>query len=148
LERVIARAGVDAATFRSHFRDLEELRTDLRGAAQRIRRRGCRRLQFAGGVARSDARCPLGDARIPPRRPAPRLFHEQLDDPDSLTPYTAETIGSAIYQQFQATIARFDFQTLEGMIPQMMYTAVLPYLGSAVAAEELRIAPPRPPLAA
>jgi AcrR family transcriptional regulator len=66
----------------------------------------------------------------------------ELADPDSLTPYTAESIGSAIYQQFQATIARWDFDGLEAMIPQMMYTALLPYLGPEAAAEELAIAPP------
>jgi AcrR family transcriptional regulator len=68
----------------------------------------------------------------------------EMADPDQLTPHTAEAIGSAIYQQFQAAIADHDFERLERMIPEMMYAAVLPYLGVGAALEELQIpAPPR-----
>lgn len=66
----------------------------------------------------------------------------ELEEPESLTFHTAETIGSAIYQQFQAAIAVSDFARLEEMIPHMMYMAILPYLGRQVAAEELEIPVP------
>lgn len=69
----------------------------------------------------------------------------ELEDPESLSFHTAESIGSAIYQHFSETIARFDFERLERMIPEMMYAALLPYLGPEAAAEELAIPAPPPP---
>jgi hypothetical protein len=35
----------------------------------------------------------------------------------------------------------------EELVPQLMYAAVLPYLGAAAAAQELEIAPPQPRVA-
>jgi AcrR family transcriptional regulator len=66
----------------------------------------------------------------------------EMEDPDSLSPYTAETVGSAIYQRIQRALAREEFDAFGPGVQEMMYMAVLPYLGPEVAAEELHIQPP------
>jgi AcrR family transcriptional regulator len=70
------------------------------------------------------------------------LGRQEMDDPDALTPATAETIGSAIYQRIQSAFERDQLDRFELGVQEMMYTAVLPYLGPEAAAEELTIAPP------
>lgn len=67
----------------------------------------------------------------------------EMDDPESLTPYTAETISSAIYQRIQNALERDELEKFETAVPEMMYMAVLPYLGPEAAQEELEI-PPTP----
>jgi AcrR family transcriptional regulator len=67
----------------------------------------------------------------------------EMADPESLTPYTAETIGSAIYQRIQTAIETDELEEFESAVPEMMYMAVLPYLGPEAAQEELSI-PPTP----
>jgi hypothetical protein len=67
----------------------------------------------------------------------------EMEDPESLTPYTAETIGSAIYQRIQTAIETDELEEFESAVPEMMYMAVLPYLGPEAAQEELSI-PPTP----
>jgi len=66
----------------------------------------------------------------------------EMEDPDALTPFTAETIGSAIYQRIQAATERYELDKFEPGVQEMMYNAVLPYLGPEAAAEELKIPPP------
>jgi AcrR family transcriptional regulator len=66
----------------------------------------------------------------------------EMEDPDSLTPFTAEAIGCAIYQRIQSAIEHGDIDAFEPGVPEMLYTAFLPYLGQEVAQEELQIPPP------
>lgn len=69
---------------------------------------------------------------------------QQIDDPDSLTRATAEEITGGIFNQLYAVLSRGSLPLEEDHIPQMMYLAVLPYLGSEAALEELNIPPPPP----
>jgi AcrR family transcriptional regulator len=66
------------------------------------------------------------------------LGRRELADPESVSRYTAETIGSAVYDRMRVAIERGEWGTLESMLPDMMYTVVLPYLGPEAAMEELR----------
>jgi AcrR family transcriptional regulator len=68
---------------------------------------------------------------------------QEMPDPDLLTPFTAEAIGSSIYQRMQSALASDQLEEFETSIPEMMYLAVLPYLGAEAAEEELS-APPTP----
>lgn len=69
----------------------------------------------------------------------------ELDDPDSLSRGTAESVGGGIFSQLYAAIGRGPpFPTEEEIVPQLMYTAVLPYLGPEAALEELHTPPPGP----
>jgi AcrR family transcriptional regulator len=67
---------------------------------------------------------------------------EQMADPGSLSVHTAETIAGAIYQRMQSAADRQAFELFGKGVGEMMYTAVLPYLGPEAATAELRIAPP------
>ena len=71
------------------------------------------------------------------------LGRREMEDPDSLTPFTAETIGNAIYGRIQEAFERDELEKFETSVPEMMYMAVLPYLGPEAAREELSI-PPTP----
>jgi AcrR family transcriptional regulator len=71
---------------------------------------------------------------------------QEMADPDLLTPFTAEAIGSSIYQRMQSALANDQLEEFETSIPEMMYLAVLPYLGAEAAEEEL--AAPRTPVPA
>ena len=73
------------------------------------------------------------------------LGRTELEDPDSLTRATAEAVGGAIFSRIRSEVECGDTATLPGLLPKMMYTAVLPYLGPEVAAEELEIPPPPRP---
>jgi len=64
----------------------------------------------------------------------------------SLTRATAEQVGGGICNQMQLAAGTREPMPAEGeIVPQMMYAAVLPYLGAAAAAEELEIPPPAHP---
>jgi AcrR family transcriptional regulator len=67
---------------------------------------------------------------------------QEREDPDSLTPFTAETVGGAVYQRVQASVERNDIEALERSVPELLYSVVLPYLGPEVAREELSIPAP------
>jgi AcrR family transcriptional regulator len=65
------------------------------------------------------------------------------DAPDSLTRATAESLGGGIFNELYATAGEGHQMPPESeIVPQMMYMAVLPYLGPEAAAEELEIPPP------
>jgi AcrR family transcriptional regulator len=70
------------------------------------------------------------------------LGRQELRDPESLTFATAEAIGGTIYNQIRIRIETGGVATLTDLVPKMMYTAVLPYLGPEAASEELGRAPP------
>lgn len=77
------------------------------------------------------------------------LIDEGRDEPgasSSLTRSTAEQVGGGIFHQIYGAVGQG--QSLapgSRIVPEMMYAAVLPYLGPAAAAEELRIPPPPAP---
>jgi AcrR family transcriptional regulator len=65
---------------------------------------------------------------------------EEAEDHDSQTRATAEAVGGGIFAQINAAAER---ETLdEAAVPELMYAAVLPYLGAEAAARELTILPP------
>lgn len=63
--------------------------------------------------------------------------------PPTLTRTTAESLAGAIFWQLSLAAGRSDSPPPEAeLVGGLMFAAVLPYLGRAAAAEELRIAPP------
>ncbi len=71
---------------------------------------------------------------------------QELADPESLTRATAESVGGGIFNQMYAAAGRGGpMPREEDILPQMMYAAVLPYLGPEAALEELSIPPPPVP---
>jgi AcrR family transcriptional regulator len=63
-------------------------------------------------------------------------------DPDRITKATAEALAGGILTQIYAAVAEGPLRPEADLVPDLMYTAVLPYVGPDAAAEELRIAPP------
>lgn len=59
--------------------------------------------------------------------------------PAVLSRFTAEAIGSAIYQRIQTAIENDELEQFEPGMREMMYLAVLPYLGEEAAREELAL---------
>jgi AcrR family transcriptional regulator len=70
------------------------------------------------------------------------LGRQEPGAPTNLTRFTAETIGSTVYQQIQTAIEHDELERFEEGLGEMMYTVVLPYLGEEAAREELTIPPP------
>ena len=62
--------------------------------------------------------------------------------PAGLSRFTAEAIGSAVYQRIQTAIEKEELDAFEDGVREMMYMVVLPYLGEEAAREELEIPPP------
>jgi AcrR family transcriptional regulator len=67
---------------------------------------------------------------------------QELENPGSISRAIAEGITGAIYHRIHVALAAGHFDTLEEMVPELMYHAVLPYLGTEVALEELATPPP------
>lgn len=67
---------------------------------------------------------------------------QELDDPDSLTPVTAESVGGAIFLRMRKAVEREGTEGLSALLPELMHMTVLPYLGPEAAAEELAAPPP------
>ena len=65
----------------------------------------------------------------------------ELEDPELLTPATAQAIAGSIYQQIRGAVERDDADAA-GLVPKLMYNVVLPYVGPAEAQRELTM--PRP----
>jgi len=67
----------------------------------------------------------------------------ELENPGALTRATAESVGGGILNQVYAAVARPGrLPPEEELVPELMYCAVLPYLGAEAALEELYIPPP------
>jgi AcrR family transcriptional regulator len=63
--------------------------------------------------------------------------------PRTLTRATAESLGGGIFNQLYCACGREGaLPPEEDVVPDLMYCAVLPYLGAAAAAEELGMTPP------
>lgn len=63
-------------------------------------------------------------------------------DSASLTRSTADAIGGGILLQILAAVEKGDLEEGDRVVPQLMYSAVLPYLGPAAAEKELHAPPP------
>lgn len=61
--------------------------------------------------------------------------------PGSVSRATAEAIGGAMFFQMYASYDGGSIDTVRAKVPELMYVAVLPYLGPEAAAEELRLVP-------
>jgi AcrR family transcriptional regulator len=62
--------------------------------------------------------------------------------PDSPSRATALGVGGVVFARIQEAVAEGELGLGEGEIPELMYAAVLPYLGADAADEELHIPPP------
>lgn len=63
--------------------------------------------------------------------------------PASVTRVTAEALAGAIFHELCLAAAREGSRPVESeLVPTLMFSAVLPYVGAEAAAEELRIPPP------
>jgi AcrR family transcriptional regulator len=69
----------------------------------------------------------------------------ELDDPDSLTRATAESVGGGIFALIVKSVTLGEPVEESELVPQLMHMAVLPYLGPAAAEAELSIPPPPEP---
>lgn len=70
----------------------------------------------------------------------------ELADPHLLTRATAESIGGGIFNQLYALLGRAATLPPEAeIVPQLLYSIVLPYLGPVAAREELTTPPPSVP---
>jgi AcrR family transcriptional regulator len=70
---------------------------------------------------------------------------QEMEDPDSVPRTTAEALAGAAYGQIYAKVVRGAHEELPALIPQLMATAVMPYLGIEAAMEELRAGEGGPP---
>ena len=71
---------------------------------------------------------------------------QQPGAPASLSPNTAEALNGAVFHQMLSAIANDQYDRFAEFLPELMYAAVLPYVGPEAAAEELAIGPPTPSL--
>jgi AcrR family transcriptional regulator len=69
---------------------------------------------------------------------------QELDDPDSIPRSEAEAVIGSIAEMLTKSARRDSIIDPDHYMPQLMYFAVLPYLGPEAAAEELEIPPPPP----
>jgi AcrR family transcriptional regulator len=83
------------------------------------------------------------------RERAFRAFADMIDggraaaaDPESVPPFTAAAVIGSVVKMVtnRARLAEFEFNDL---VPELMYRAVLPYLGEEAARRELTAPPPR-----
>jgi AcrR family transcriptional regulator len=65
---------------------------------------------------------------------------QELPDPDSLSPATAEGIGGAVFEQVTMLMRHGADDGLRRLLPQMLFMVFQPYLGIEAAMEEMRIA--------
>jgi len=66
----------------------------------------------------------------------------EADGPESPGLATAIGVGGVVFARVQEGVAKGELGLGEEEVPQLMYAAVFPYLGSEAAEEELRIPPP------
>jgi AcrR family transcriptional regulator len=64
---------------------------------------------------------------------------EELEKPDSVSRCTAEIVAGAIYGTLLGRIEAGDIERGEDFLPELVYMAVMPYLGSRAAEDELLV---------
>jgi AcrR family transcriptional regulator len=69
---------------------------------------------------------------------------QRAKDPESIPPFTAEGVLGSIAEILTKRLQRGDLEPYE-LVPEMMYVAVLPFMGPEAATKELTM--PRPPAA-
>lgn len=174
LDQLLDRADVGAAAFAGEFAGLEDCfcqiyaeerdrmlaeiarataagawRDRLRAAAYALLR-SLNRDRRVAHLVMSEVRCAGERAQILMEEGIEATFElldqgrGELEDPATISQSTAESIGGGIFGQIYVAVER-DFPLREEVVPQMLYAAVLPYLGPVAAAEELRIPPPPTP---
>lgn len=68
---------------------------------------------------------------------------QELDDPDSTSRATAESVVGSIFGVLTKEIGRpGGVRTPEAVVPELMFIAVRPYFGHETASEEIRMPPP------
>ena len=67
----------------------------------------------------------------------------ELEDPDSTSRATAEMVAGAVHSTIQQKIVEGSLDRGEDFLVELLYLAVLPYLGAAAAEDELRVQPLR-----
>jgi AcrR family transcriptional regulator len=133
-----ARAGSEAwrdrlrATAYGLLRYLSEDRRLTHFTVVEVRRAGerCARLMGSGIEALTDL---LDEGRLEPGAPA------------GLTRATASSLAGGLFNQLYLAVGDAEYAAEAEIVPGAMYTAVLPYLGPAAAAQELSIPPPPRP---
>lgn len=73
------------------------------------------------------------------------LIDQGREEPEAsatISRFTAEAIGSAIYQKIQTVIENDELDDFGTILRELMYMVVLPYLGEEAAREELEMPPP------
>lgn len=169
---LLERAGLDQAPFNRHFESLEdcfcqvyvEIRDwalDLIGTAVAGKTSWRTRLRAAAyGLLRAfnhderNTHLAMVDVRFAGERALilmaagmGEMFdlidegREGVDEGPAISRATAESIGGSIFNQVFVALNR-EFPLSKSVVPQLMYTAVLPYLGPAAAKKELTIPPP------
>jgi AcrR family transcriptional regulator len=177
VEALCRRAGVDRATFRRRYTNLEDCFFEVcRGELRRYRRRAA---TARAGLSEWRARLrvttytlyrflaederrrrfTLVDARAAGER-SELLLEEEIevlldlldegrDEPSApprLTRATAESLAGGIFNElYLAAAHRGPLPREAELVPEIMFSAVLPYLGPAAAAEELEVPPPQSP---
>ena len=68
---------------------------------------------------------------------------EELEKPDSVSRCTAEIVAGAIYGTVLGRIESGYIERGEDFLPELVYMAVMPYLGSRAAEDELLVQPLR-----
>lgn len=141
--------------FDRYHRLAEAARGDLREWRARLRVTTYTLYRFLGEDDRRRHRL-LVELRIAGERPA-QLIAEEIEAfaglidegralpsaPPSLTRATAEAVGGAVFHELYLVTARRGPLPAEGaLIPLLLYSVVLPYLGADAASEELRTPPP------
>lgn len=171
LTALLTRAALDRPTFEREFADLEDcffevFRAEIEnyrgpllslptGWRERVRDRAYSLYRFLAADKRR-SRLLIVDVRAAGERTllfAGQLIEELFDlidegrqelaDPSLLTRTTAESIGGGAFNQLYAILGRDAILPPEAeIVPQLMYCAVLPYLGPTAALRELEIPPP------
>jgi AcrR family transcriptional regulator len=70
---------------------------------------------------------------------------QQLSDPESISPSTAEWVAGSFMQMALKRLSESGELHVTELVPELMYTAVRPYLGEQAALQELTIPPPEGP---
>jgi len=68
---------------------------------------------------------------------------DELEKPDSVSRCTAEIVAGAIYGTILGRIEEGSIERGEDFLPELVYMAVMPYLGSRAAEDELLVQPLR-----
>ena len=174
LPMVLERAGVDSREFGLHYADIEDCflkiytgyRDDIMG---RIAAAVAEEESWRGRI-RAAAYTMLGYMEVDERRTnfivievrrageravvsMGEAFEEMFDLLDSgrdergrtdISRATAEAVGGTIFFRMNAAFEQGSMEAVRAKMPEMMYMAVLPYLGAEAAEDELHAAPPAP----